>query len=94
MSDILAVTYTGAVAVTPGSTPIAGTTDSPKVFAGLYTGSGGNVTVKLQDGTSVQFAGSAAGIILPVAITHVTAAAGTGLVALQAAPYSGKRRLG
>ena len=97
MSDITSVTYESAVAVTPSdSAPVAGTAASPKGFAGFFTGSGGNITVITYLGDTVLFAGTAAGIIIPVAITYVkaTGTAATGIVALVAGPYGGNRRLG
>jgi hypothetical protein len=97
MSDILASVFPGATAVTKSdSEPIAGTTASPKVFAALYTGTGGNITVVTANGETVEFAGTVAGTILPVAVVQVlsTGTAATGIVALEAAPFSGSRRLG
>lgn len=48
----------------------------------LYVGGAGNVTLTTPAGSSVQFTGLAAGSILPVRATHVTAATATGLVGL------------
>lgn len=52
---------------------------------GVYTGSGGNVTVRPADDptTTVVLESTAAGIVLPISIVGVTAAAGTGLLALR-----------
>lgn len=52
---------------------------------GLYTGSGGNVTVRPagEPTTTVLLESTAAGIVLPISIVGVTVAAGTGLLALR-----------
>lgn len=50
---------------------------------GIYVGGSGNVTVTLsENGESVQFTNLAAGIIHPIAATHVTAATATGILGL------------
>jgi hypothetical protein len=88
MSDIRAVTLEGALAVTPSDTlPLA----SGALFAGFYTGSGGNITVVTSRGETVEFAGTPAGVVIPVAISQVmaTGTAATGILALYAKPYSG-----
>jgi hypothetical protein len=97
MSTILSVTYESGIAVTNSdSAPISGTAAAPKIYAGFYTGAGGDITVTTALGDKVKFAGTAAGIIIPVAITQVwsTGTTPTNVVALVAAPYSGNRKLG
>jgi len=37
----------------------------------IYTGSGGNIAVKTEDGTTLTFASAAAGTILPVRVLQV-----------------------
>lgn len=88
MGDIRSVTYEGALAVTPSDTlPL----QSGALYAGFYTGSGGNITVVTSRGETVEFASTAAGIIIPVAISQVKASgtAATGIVALYVVPYPG-----
>lgn len=75
MSGILGSSIArGAFAITPSASPLA----NPAY--GLYTGSGGDLTVTGKDGVSVQFFGVPAGSTLPIHVTHVTAFTGTGLV--------------
>ena len=50
------------------------------VTRGLYVGVAGDVTVTLDGGDSVQFTNLAAGIVHPLACSHVTAATATGIV--------------
>jgi hypothetical protein len=88
MGDIRSVTYEGGLAVTPSdSAPL----QSGALYAAFYTGSGGNITVVTSRGETVEFAGTAAGIIIPVAISQVKASgtAATGIVALYVVPYPG-----
>jgi hypothetical protein len=67
MSDIASVTYADAVAVAESDT----TADPKGPFAGLYTGSGGDIKVTTLRGTSVVLAGTAAGIVIPIAVSRV-----------------------
>lgn len=70
------VPYPIAVAVTAGADPLAlGPSDA------LYVGGAGNITVTFQGGDSVEFA-AVAGAILPLKVTHVTAASASGIRAL------------
>jgi hypothetical protein len=64
----------GAFTITAG----AGALSTP--IRGLYVGVSGNVTVTHMDGTSVQYTNIAAGVVHPIAATHVTAATATGIV--------------
>lgn len=54
------------------------------VSRGIYTGSGGDLAVKMVSGASVVFADTAAGSVLPIQVTHVldTGTAATDIVAL------------
>ena len=71
---MVTVAFPRLVAVTAGASALAnGPTNA------LYIGVTGNVTVTLQGGDSVTFAG-VAGTVLPFKVTHVTS--GTGVVAL------------
>ncbi len=70
---------TDAFVVTPGASPIR--TDGLTV-RGLYVGTGGNITVTMASGRSLQFADVPPGFILPVQVTHVTAATASGIIAL------------
>lgn len=63
-----------ALAITASATALA------KTPRALYIGADGDITVTMAGGGSVTFAGLAAGTVLPVRVTHVTA--GTGVVAL------------
>lgn len=64
----------GAFTITAGAAALAHT------IRGIYVGVSGNVTVTLPSGDSVQFTNLAAGVIHPIAATHVTAATATGIV--------------
>lgn len=57
------------VAVTPHDTNAL----ASGVTRGLYVGGSGNIAVTTQNGQSVTLVGVAAGIILPVRVTHVKA---------------------
>ena len=48
----------------------------------LYTGSGGDITIVTPRGTTLTYAGTAAGTILAVSAIRVTVFAGTGLLGL------------
>jgi hypothetical protein len=59
----------------------AGASALPHPTRGIYVGASGNVTVTLVgSGQSVQFVGLAAGVIHPIAASHVTAATATGIL--------------
>lgn len=64
-----------AAAVTPGATAL------DNVTRALFIGGAGDVTVTMKGGGSVTFA-AGDGAILPIVVTHVTAATATGIVAL------------
>lgn len=51
---------------------------------GIYTGSGGDIAVKMVSGRSVTFAGTPAGAVLPLQCSHVlsTGTVATDIVAL------------
>jgi len=55
-----------AFAITPHDT-------NQQRAAALYTGSGGNIAVKTEDGTTVTFASAAAGTTLPIKVLQVLA---------------------
>jgi hypothetical protein len=84
MSDIAASAYDGAVAVTPSDT----LNDPGGPFAGLYTGSGGNIKITDPVGNSTVLAGTAAGVVLPIRCVRVwsTGTAATGVVGLIGRP--------
>ena len=67
--------YVGGAAIVVG-TPVS------RIARALYVGGGGNATITLNDGSSVAFNGLAAGTILPISFTLVSAATATNLVAL------------
>lgn len=60
------------------------TDDLPFLTRGIYTGSGGDITIVTKDGTAVLYAGTAAGTIIPIAARRVnnTGTTPTDLVAL------------
>ena len=64
-----------AFAITPSATALT------RVPRALVIGVGGTVTVTTYKGTSITITVSA-GTILPLAVTHVTAATATGIVGL------------
>lgn len=64
-----------AVAITPGAGAITQT-------RALFIGTGGNVTVTMAGGGSVQFTNVPSGTTLPIAVNHVTAATAADIVAL------------
>jgi hypothetical protein len=87
MSNIMAIVFEGAVAVTKSDT----TADPAGPFAGLYTGAGGDIKVTTVRGQSVTLAGTAAGITIAIACTRVwsTGTTPTNVLGLQAGPYRG-----
>lgn len=68
--------YTGATAVTPGAGALA---DGPT--KALYIGTAGSLTVTMVDGVSCVFGNVGVGV-LPICVSHVTAAAASNIVAL------------
>lgn len=60
----------------------ASATDFVTEAIALYTGSGGDITLETPQGTTLTFAGTPAGMILPVRAKNVTVFAGTGLIGL------------
>lgn len=85
MSNILAITYDGAVSPTQSD----GTNDPAGPFAGFYTGSGGNIKVTTIKNQDVTFASAAAGVVMTVAILRVwsTGTVATGVLGMQALPF-------
>ena len=89
-SDIKAVTYESAIAVTASDT-----TDDPNgPFAGLYVGGQtGAQTLKVTTlrGTTVTFASPALGTVIPIAVRRVwsTGTTVTNVLGLLAVPYKG-----
>lgn len=57
-------------------------TDFSNSFRGIYVGAGGNITVKMMDGTTVQFVAAVTGSVIPVRGIGVSAATASSLVAL------------
>jgi len=81
MADVFAGVQSGldspaanAAAVTPGATEL------PFATRALYIGETGDITVTMAGGGSVTFA-NVTGMI-PIRVTHVTAATATGIVAV------------
>ena len=66
----------GAFTITAGASALC------HDIRGFYVGGAGNVTVTTLNGESVQFTNVLAGVVYPIAATHVTAATATGLVGL------------
>jgi hypothetical protein len=66
----------GAFAITASATALA------KITRGIYVAVSGNITVTMATGESVTFTSIAAGVIHPIAATHVTAATATGILGL------------
>ena len=64
----------GAFTITAGASALTRET------RGLYVGVAGNITVTFRNGESCQFTNLAAGVIHPIACTHVTAATASGIV--------------
>lgn len=69
--------YRESSAVTPSDA------NDIRLTRGLYTGSGGNITVDMNNKT-VLFASTATGVVLPIRVTRVwsTGTAATGILAL------------
>lgn len=65
-----------AAAITPGAGALGYTTRA------LFVGGAGNITVTMAGGQSVTFTGVPAGAILPICVTHVTAATATNIVGM------------
>lgn len=72
----------GAISITAGAARLTDGDGDPLTIRGLYVGGSGDVTVTHPDGSSVQYVGLAAGIVHPIAATHVTAATATGIVGI------------
>lgn len=70
----------GAITVTAGASRLTDAAGAALTLRGLYVGVSGNATVTLPDGSSVEFTNLAAGVVHPIAATHVTAATATGIV--------------
>jgi len=68
----------GGFNITAGASPLA------KQAHGIYVGGTGNLTVTCADGSVLSFTAVAAGTILPIRVTHVTAATATGLIGFRA----------
>jgi hypothetical protein len=83
MADIKSVTYEDAIALTASDSANVGP------YAALYTGSGGNITITTIGGTKTLLAGTAAGIIIPIAFTRLwaTGTSPTNVCGLVALPY-------
>ena len=67
MSNILAITYDDAIAVTASDS----TADPAGPFAGFYTGSGGTIKVTTIKGTTTTFTNTQAGVVMTVPISRV-----------------------
>lgn len=77
VSDADTAPAENAAAVTPGAGALSDTTRA------LYVGGAGNMTVTMAgNAASVTFTAVPAGTTLPIAVTHVTAATATSIVAL------------
>jgi hypothetical protein len=74
--------YNKAVAITPSDT--VDIYPDARLVAAIYVGGAGNVTVRLQDDTTVLFTAPPVGSILPVACKRVmaTGTTATAMVAL------------
>lgn len=64
----------GAFTISAGASALAHTTRA------IYVGTAGNITVTTEKGESVQFTNVSG--ILPIRVTHVTAATASGIVGL------------
>lgn len=76
ISDSVNGPASNAEAVTPGAGALSNTTRA------LFVGTGGDVTVTMAGGGSVQFTNVPDGTTLPIRVTHVTAATASDIVAL------------
>lgn len=87
MSNILATTYDGAVAVTPSDSAAQFTSPA----AGFIVGSAGTVTLITARNQTVQFTFGLAGQGLSIAFTWIkfTGTSCTGIIALTAPPFIG-----
>jgi hypothetical protein len=85
MSNILAITYDDAIAVTASDS----VNDPAGPFAGFYTGSGGTIKVTTIKGTTATFTNTQAGVIMTVPILRVwtTTTAATGVLGMVALPF-------
>lgn len=85
MSNILAVTYEQAYAVTQSDT----LADPSGPFAALFTGAGGTIKLTTINGQTVTLASVAAGIVMPIATQRVwsSTTTATGVIGLCALPY-------
>lgn len=63
-----------AFTITPGASALV------HITRGLYVGTAGSVTVTMENGDSVAFPNLAAGVIHPIACTHVTAASAADVI--------------
>jgi len=90
MAKHITILYDDAVAVTKSDT----TADPKGPFAGVYTGEGGDIKVTTLRGTSITFKSTAAGSILPVAVSRVwsTGTSATTPLGLYDAEYYGARQ--
>jgi hypothetical protein len=86
VSNILAKTYDGLVALTPSDTTVF-----IKPYAGLYIAGAGTLTITDSRGTKSQLTIGVVGYILPVAVIQVwaTGTAASGICGLVALPYMG-----
>jgi hypothetical protein len=76
VSDAGIAPASNAAAVTPGAGALAATTRA------LFVGTGGDVTVTMEGSGSVVFTNVPDGTVLPIKVTHVTAATASDIVAL------------
>lgn len=67
-----------AFAIAGASATAFTTTHGSKAY-GLDTGSGGDITLITEGGTTLTYTAVAAGRIIPLVVTHVTATTATGL---------------
>ena len=61
---------------------VTGSDSYGRTARGFYCGTSGDVTFTMEDGTSVQFVGLAAGIIHPIRFTGITASTAADALAL------------
>jgi hypothetical protein len=86
MSNILAITYEDAVAITASDA----TADPAGPFAGIYTGSGGDIKITTRSG-AVVLKSTPAGVIMPLWCSRVwsTGTAATNVLGMLALPFKG-----